>query len=192
MEDTVGRYFQGHKPTVPLQQPKLDIPAHPVGSGARFSTGPVGPLTELARWYRNASLALEAVRRRDSRASPIRIWPHHFDIGTLIVLDPDVGPEAGRTIGLGMVPGDAAYAQPYFYVTPWPRPKTPMLPAIDGGGAWHTEGWLGAVLTARGIVGVSDAAAQSRQVATFLDSAVAAAAHLHQGARAVDHDAQPE
>ena len=67
---------------------------------------------------------------------PIRIWPHHFDLGAILP----------GTIGVGLSPGDAYYAEPYFYVTP-PSPID-RGPAIAGGGFWRTDGWTGAVLLA--------------------------------------------
>jgi hypothetical protein len=149
-----------------------EMPDHPVGTGAVFDADPAS-LAELARWYGNADLVLQEVREGHAGASAVRVWPHHFDIATLITLDPKDDPEHARSIGVGMTPGDASYVQPYFYVLPWPAPPRDELPLLQGGGRWHREGWVGAVLAGDDLVG--DGAAvniQRKQTRAFLASAV--------------------
>ncbi|HET6197153.1 MAG TPA: hypothetical protein VFE12_15430, partial [Acetobacteraceae bacterium] len=102
-------------------------------------------------------------------ASPIRCWPHHFDIAVLLP-----GQRDGQTIGVGLSPGDASYGEPYWYVTPWPHPSVIGLPPLVAGGEWHAGEWVGAVLTASNMEGL-DAATQGGQVLAFLDTAIAAA-----------------
>ena len=81
-------------------------------------------------------------------------------------------------MGAGFAPGDESYAEPYFYVTPWPYPDVAELLPLSGGGRWHTEGWVGAVLTSTELVGLGDAAAQRRGAGDFLTEAVEASRHL--------------
>ena len=99
----------------------------------------------------------------------MQIWPHHFDVATLITLHPEANTQNVRTLGVGMSPGDATYEEPYFYVTPWPYPEVSELPDLDGGGRWHVEGWTGSVLIGTRIAMADD---QPRQVDTFQDSAL--------------------
>ncbi len=125
-----------------------DVPAHPVSRGAAFDPDP-DDAAELATWFHSAHEALTGLRGVWPSASPVRCWPHHFDVAILIPLDtPEVqpDPEKARSVGAGMTPGDATYPEPYWYVTPWPYPARPDLPALPAGAVWHTEGWLGAVL----------------------------------------------
>ena len=77
--------------------------------------------------------------------------------------------DSDRSIGVGMSPGDGAYDEPYWYVTPYPIPDGVSLAPLGGGGHWHTEGWTGAVLNASSLE--SDGAQQARQLAEFLQSA---------------------
>ena len=49
--------------------------------------------------------------------SPVRCWPHHFDIATCVALESG-DPERERGIGTGLSPGDGTYGQPYFHVNP--------------------------------------------------------------------------
>ncbi len=177
LAETVARHVDV-APVVPLHRRNLHLPTHPVASGKTFDAGDLSGLSELARWYGNALSALSTIRTRERRATPARIWPHHFDIAALIVLDAAGGSQESRTVGLGMVPGDADYAEPYFYVTPYPRPVVDKFPELSGGGTWHTEGWFGAVLLGSRIVAEAGQAAQATQVERFLDTAIAAALSL--------------
>ncbi len=70
-----------------------------------------------------------------------------------------------------MSPGDGSYDEPYWYVTPWPYPAPANLTELTGGGIWHTEGWVGALLTASQL---SQDEKQPEKLAAFLDSAISA------------------
>jgi hypothetical protein len=111
--------------------------------------------------------------------SPVRCWPHHFDIATLVSI-PGGAPGEVRTIGVGLSPGDGSYAEPYFYVTPWPAPDGPTLPELPAGAAWHRAGWFGAVLTGTAIFHDAEATppARKRMIRDFLDGAWRASATL--------------
>jgi len=124
-----------------------EYPDHPVRDGGTFAPGDDAARAELGRWYAAARRALVDVTGGESHASEPRVWPHHFDLGQLVLLDPELGAERGRSIGLGLSPGDAYLAEPYLYVNPYPRPDGVELPGVDGG-RWETHAFLGAVLPA--------------------------------------------
>ncbi|HSR50646.1 MAG TPA: hypothetical protein VLV83_07435 [Acidobacteriota bacterium] len=164
----------------PLSPAGYDIPQHEVAKGLPFAEGGERDRSELARWYANAHRALSAIAS-DHRGVQVRIWPHHFDIGLLIVIDPSLPPEETTSVGAGMTPGDSDYAEPYWYVNPYPRPSVEdvsQLPPLQGKGHWHTVGWLGAVLTASDLVGAEDSAGQAAQTEAYLRSALDAAGRL--------------
>lgn len=154
-----------------LPELPYELPEHGVTAGAAFSATPSAAFEELARWYANADSVLRQLVAQTDGAAPVRCWPHHFDIATLITIEQGSDPESSRTIGVGMTPGDGNYAEPYWYVTPWPYPKDVTLPHLEGAGHWHQEGWLGAVLTADELVGAD---AQAEQLDGFLSQALAA------------------
>jgi hypothetical protein len=79
---------------------------------------------------------------------------------------------------VGLVPGDENYAEPYWYITPYPVPENPNLPPLDGEGLWRPEGWFGAVLTATKIADAGDAGAQAERVSAFIHSGLAASRSL--------------
>jgi len=158
------------KPAIPT----YEMPSHPVGEGQPFADPDTKRLKELARWYANASRLAKIVSENTLGASPVRCWPHHFDIATLVTLDPPgTDPETARSIGFGLSPGDASYDEPYFYINPWPFPeKRDGHGDLAGGAHWHAEGWFGGVLPASAIRG--DRREQAEQVLAYAKSAMAA------------------
>jgi hypothetical protein len=144
------------------------IPSHVVATGAAFSTIAIAERAELSRYWSNAAGYLEKFGTAISGAEPVRTWPHHFDIATLIVL-PQSASGTTRTIGVGMSPGDDSYQEPYWYVGPQPRIDPANAATLGGGGHWHTDGWIGGALPASDYV---DALDQRAQVHAFVESAV--------------------
>ena len=164
----------------PLERPGDDFPAHSVACGAPFSTSGPG-FAELGRYFADADRVLRALVDRNPGASPVRCWPHHFDLATLILLDSGTDSEKARSIGAGLSPGDDRMAEPYFYVLPWPAPATHALPQLAGGGRWQTAGWVGAVLAASSFTNAGTNGYQARRVEEFLTSAVAGCRQLLDG-----------
>jgi hypothetical protein len=88
----------------------------------------------LGEWYafgadvlgHLVSLASDA-----AEASPVRLWPEHFDIAI------ELGSEkAGARANYGLSPGDENHAEPYAYVGPWS--------AQVSGPLWQARGFHGA------------------------------------------------
>jgi hypothetical protein len=161
------------KPAVDLVRPDHDLPDHPVAQGRAFDA-PAIELEELARWFSDAWQILTELAGEAPDAPSVRIWPHHFDTAFLLPLSGDDG---SRSIGVGMSPGDRSYAEPYWYVTPWPYPTDSQGLLLDGGGTWHDQGWFGAVLRASSLAG-DDEGTRRRRVNAFLRSAMSACRKL--------------
>jgi hypothetical protein len=155
-----------------LDQPlPYDMPASAIGSGGRYLLDDLeSALGELSGWYDNASRALDDVRQqlvaRRLRAPPVRCWPHHFDLDTLIYFGTRNADNI-RTMGVGFSPGDEYYDEPYFYVSIYPAPLLTTLPALPVG-HWHSHDFTAAVVTASRILEESD---QGTAVGSFLRSA---------------------
>ena len=164
-------------PAGPVPQRDYDMPGHAVADGKPFSGGDPARRAELANWYANADLALARIAA-DPASSDVRTWPHHFDMGLLITLDPDKDPEDARSIGVGMSPGDDKIPQPYYYVNPYPAQKDKPLPDLPSGGRWEKEAFFGALLTGEGLIDGGATPDQSDRLRAFLDSAVEAARAL--------------
>jgi hypothetical protein len=103
-----------------------------------------------------------AIVARRLDAPPVRCWPHHFDLDTLVTVAP------GRTTGVGFAPGDDSYDEPYFYVSIYPAPDVGRLPVLPSIGHWHTKNFTAAVATAQRILQADDPGAD---VAAFLRAA---------------------
>jgi len=160
----------GIPPEPPIHPPTHELPAHPIGNGGVFDAIDRDALEELGRWYTNAEAFCRSMTRAVAGASPVRCWPHHFDIATLITFDVDKSdPDKARSVGFGLSPGDGAYDEPYFYLNPWPRPGAAAPPALDGGAHWHTEGWFGAVLPASALP--ANPTDHPKAVAQYVESA---------------------
>jgi hypothetical protein len=144
------------------------IPPHPVGDGARFDTTDRGAFEQLSRWFGVAAEELASLRT-STGASDVRCWPHHFDIAVLI----EAGP--GRSVGVGLEPGDVYYDEPYFYVNMHPQPMAPPTTRLDGNGSWHTREWIGAVLPGSRL---TPGEGQRTQISAFLASTVSTARSL--------------
>lgn len=148
-----------------------DVPRHDVAIGESFDASEPSRFEELAKWLGNGATMLSSLTRSAMPASDVRCWPQRFNIGTLIKV------ARGRTIGVGLQPGDQYYDEPYFYVSMNPQPpasRTESRP-LWGSGVWHTNEWVGAVLCGSRL---GAASSQEQQTREFLDSALVASLAL--------------
>ncbi len=162
-----------------VRPPGYELPDHAIARGAAFAARPPEAFAELSRWYAATAASLERLAAATPGASPVRCWPHHFDLATLVTLEAGDDPESSRTVGLGLSPGDGSYAEPYLYVTPWPYPEAGSpLPPLPEGGHWHTEGFTAAILTGSSLVATSPGPAREAAVEGFLTAAFEASRRL--------------
>jgi len=143
---------EGLKPASAATLP-YDMP--PAGFARAADEGP--RLAALAAWFAAGAELLEELRAKHQRfkPGPTRCWPHHFDIAMGVELE-EPQTAAARSIGIGVSPGDDYYAQPYFYLSPYPRPNTDNLPPLPPGGRWHKKEFFGAVATAVDILALPE------------------------------------
>ena len=88
--------------------------------------------SRLGDWYAFGAAVLGELA--DRTASPVLLWPEHFDIAI------ELGDEAaGQRANYGFSPGDDDHAEPYAYVGPWT--------AEVSGELWKATGFRGAELT---------------------------------------------
>ena len=78
-----------------LSLPVYEMPSAAVGEGGVFSDAGTEARTELAAWFANAFPLIREVVAADPAASPVRCWPHHFDVASLITLDAGCGLRGG-------------------------------------------------------------------------------------------------
>lgn len=172
--DAMERAIAGAQNTDPvhLKRPSYDMPAHPVGKGGAFGGDDDDARLALKHWFHDANLVMRDLKAKTTSltATLPRLWPHHFDLGMLMSLEEHGDPSKGRSIGIGLAPGDDGDPQPYWYVNPYPKPES-----IDGlpqpaFGAWNTEGFVGLKLDATSVIG--DGNGQEERVRQFLGDAI--------------------
>jgi hypothetical protein len=148
-----------------------ELPRHPVAGGAAFDIGGrAEALAELGRWIANAHDILERFVRDDPYASEVRLWPHHFDIASLVTVVPHRDPERAKSVNVGFSFGDETYGEPYAYVSPWPYPTSRSeAPPLTYGG-WHTEGFFAAVFRGSDLL-AGGGEGQAQRVERFLAQA---------------------
>ena len=165
-----------------------ELPAHPIAEGAKYEMAPPqkDALAQLAAWFANAELLLSELRRRMRErglaTSPVRCWPHHFDIAALTTL-PAGDTDVISSIGSGLSPGDEYYEGPYFYVSVSPDPNPILLPKLTRVGHWHTHEFTAAVLTWDNVLSSNEQKAVARD---FLHGAVVAALKILADSRSLD------
>ncbi len=77
---------------------------------------------------------VEAAAAEGEEPDPIRLWPEHFDVATVL------GDEAaGTRANYGASPGDEQHREPYLYVGPFAEPAPDPF--------WNARGFLGAELS---------------------------------------------
>jgi len=146
LKTQLSRLGTASERVVPLTYPPNSLPDCPIAHGAAFEADSEASQRQLLVSYYDISLpVLQMIEVHNPDASPVRIWPHHFDMATLIAL-PTPEEEERRSVGVGFSPGDAEIPEPYWYVTPWPSPSPDHFPPLRTKGVWRTGDWFGAVL----------------------------------------------
>jgi len=156
-----------------------EMRSHPIAEGVAYdATGNADGLTELRSWFANGVCSLaplqQDMKERKLTASPLRCWPHHFDLGTLISF-PAKALGTTAYVGVGLEPGDDYYDEPYFYVTLHPKLDESGLPPLPAIGHWHTKDFIGAIAPANKIFASKNPQAETEML---LHSAVNAAINL--------------
>ncbi len=124
---------------MPYELPAVDLAA----LGRSLDLSALQGLGDRYDRTHQALIALVAAQGPTVHAAPEpRCWPHHFDLATLLALEPG-DPETAPSIGVGLSPGDGSIPEPYLYCTPWPTPGE--LPDAPEGWHWHQEGFTALV-----------------------------------------------
>ena len=157
------------KPAADVTLP-YDLPGDVAAISKIPDTLPDG-LRSIAAWFELADSAFKRLAADHAELkpgpSPVRCWPHHFDIATYVSLE-DGDSETAKGIGVGRSPGDENYDQPYFYVNPWPHLDSTTLPEAPIPGHWHTQGFVGAIATGEEVLSASQT---EKALSGFLENA---------------------
>ncbi|HXV73997.1 MAG TPA: hypothetical protein VD713_04645 [Sphingomonadales bacterium] len=149
-EEEVGREFKnlltdaGYDAEALKGALPYEIPGHAVASGGAYDAVSAREgLAALAEMFDEAHGLLLDVKTRDANASPVRTWPHHFDMATLMTLPG----KSEASVNAGFSPGDDHYAEPYYYISPYPYPHSSKLPP-NPAYHWHTDHFTAAIMPA--------------------------------------------
>lgn len=151
-----------------------EIPQHAVSKGHTFNVEQQQYFRENASGRHNGDFILKNIVSMFKNAAPVRIWPHHFDSGTIIPLAHNEKGSVSKSIGLGWAIPDEMVAEPYFYLSYWsekPAPDFNQLPPIEEG-QWISSGWQGAVLRLSDILKENDARVQYEKTRLFFNSGI--------------------
>lgn len=144
---------------------------HSLDSGGTYGTAEAKSRKEFARYYSNVTPFLEVVYDTHSQASPVRCWPHFFDIATLLTFE-QKGTSDKATIGVGLSPGDATFPEPYVYVSLWPHPLKESLPSLIAPAFWQTEGFTAVILRSGDLISEISAEQQKTKVKAIIEQGV--------------------
>lgn len=98
----------------------------------------------LGDWFAFGTVVLAELvdTHPDLDPEPIRLWPEHFDVATVLGSAP-----AGQRANYGASPGDEDHPEPYLYVGPWEAREGPL---------WNATSFAGAELGYRELLAAGD------------------------------------
>jgi hypothetical protein len=151
-----------------------EIPSHALANGASFTIEDGKYFKENAFQFHNSNTVLESVIADYKDAATVRVWPHHFDTGTLIPLSYNTSGELTRSIGLGKAIPDSMVDEPYYYQSFWSADSTENINDLSPLeiGEWKTPGWNGAVLRHSEILKNNSAESQNEMVKDFFKTGI--------------------
>lgn len=108
---------------------------------------PVEGMVQIADIWNRLNIAQKAFENflsSNHLTSPIRVWPHHFDMGIYTKIDK----ENNLFLGAGLAFPDSLEEHLYYYASGWKdgsRINPKEFNKLENG-VWRSEGWLGATL----------------------------------------------
>jgi hypothetical protein len=152
-----------------------ELPAHELDNNAIFSSDDLKTIQENIFYRNNAEIVLNKLAAKFNNAEPVRIWPHHFDTGSLVPMKMNkAGGGVSISIGMGWAIPDTMVDEPYYYLSYWtenPVEDFFKLPYLEAG-EWIKTGWTGGIVRNSDIVKISTAEAQQEYVELFFDSGI--------------------
>jgi len=151
-----------------------ELPEHLLDKGAAFSISDRIFFEEMTAHRYNAQLVLDQLVQPYEHAAPVKVWPHHFDTGTIIPVDYDEKGEIAQSMGLGWAIPDRMVAEPYYYLNFWssePVKYFDHLPPLKQG-EWITSGWQGGILKLSDMLTYTSAEEQHGAVRLFFESGI--------------------
>ncbi len=135
----------------------------PFTGSSSFDPGQAAHYAEALWWLEEQFRELRMTLKKGV-ASPILLYPHHFDLSLVWFPHDDE-----RQLAVGWSTGDETVAEPYLYLSAYPEPAGFQTLKLPPEAHWQTEGFSGAILPYAALVGSPQPAAlfESFAVQTF-------------------------
>ena len=149
-----------------------DLLDHELLHGAVFKKNDTQFIQEHIGYRHNAQLILEQIAGEYPKAERVRVWPHHFDTGSIIPVRFDDQGAITQSMGIGWAIPDSMINEPYFYLSFWsakPSILPENMPALTSG-EWMIPEWNGGVLRLSEILRQSSPEGQYASVRSFFTS----------------------
>lgn len=151
-----------------------EIPGHELDGKAAFFMDSEQDIRENIYYRHNAEIVISKASGKFPNAEPVRIWPHHFDTGSLVPIEKNDAGAVSRSVGLGLAIPDNMVDEPYYYLSYWsesPVEDFGKLPDPDAG-EWIRTGWNGGIVRNSDILKISGAEGQQEFVESFFNSGI--------------------
>ena len=154
-----------------------DMPAYSLLRGGTFAAPEGAGYVAFGKARELGQQVMEAYAAEFAHASPVRTWPHHFDMGTYVPIRLDESGGVVNSLTMGLAIADSEVDEYFFYLTSWSREgkyATEPLSELPSGGCWGLKDDAGAVLKLSEVVRHPSAEAQMQAISTFLEAAIGA------------------
>ena len=151
-----------------------EIPSHKLENGASFIITDSKLFEESTKYRHNAELIMNDLATLYPKSSSVRVWPHHYDTGSLLPVASNEKGELSKSIGLGWAIPDGMVDEPYYYLSFWsdkPIEGLDRLPSFDAG-EWMMPNWNGGILKHSDILKAGSASEQHGLVKKFYHSGI--------------------
>ncbi len=151
-----------------------DIPDHEIIHKAIFKNNEARHIREQIGYRHNARYILEELIAAYPKAEKVRIWPHHFDTGSIIPVSMNGQGEVTSSIGIGWAIPDGMVHEPYFYLSAWSKDPLEFPENMQAlpSGSWMNPTWNGGVLRLSGILKYAAPEDQYNTVWSFYKSGI--------------------
>ena len=151
-----------------------DLPEHELHKGGKFYFSNPVYILEIIKYRSNADYLLKLLVDSFDDATDVRIWPHHFDSGSLIITAKDDQDQVLSYIGIGLAIADQLIDEYYYYVSFSSKESEidfSSLPPLQYG-RWGSPDFPGAILEMSSLLQFQKAEEQMEASLLFFNEAI--------------------